>query len=244
MRRDLDHLRCSRSSSSPSSSASPTRSSITGVAQVVFPGKANGSQIERDGKVVGSQADSRQDFQGGEAARYFQPRPSRHELRPARRHVLHQPRAQQQGRAATRSSASLAAYLALERRYDPGLTRGGVPVDAVTTSASGVDPHISAGQRRGSRRTAIAAVRRLPLAPRRRADRRQHRRPLPRPARRARRQRPRAQPRPRPRTATAIRSPIADARAPAPLFSTARSCARRCSTRCASSTRACRSATR
>ncbi len=35
------------------------------------------------------------------------------------------------------------AYLALERPYDPGLTRRDIPVDAMTTSASGVDPHIS-----------------------------------------------------------------------------------------------------
>ena len=38
---------------------------------------------------------------------------------------------------------ALAAYLALERPYNPGLTAAKVPVDAVTTSASGVDPHIS-----------------------------------------------------------------------------------------------------
>ena len=38
---------------------------------------------------------------------------------------------------------NLALYLETERPYDPGLTREDVPVDAVTTSASGVDPHIS-----------------------------------------------------------------------------------------------------
>ena len=51
------------------------------------------------------------------------------------------------GRTRSRRKAfyrdQLAAYLALERPYDPGLTRRAVPVDAVTTSASGVDPHIS-----------------------------------------------------------------------------------------------------
>ena len=37
----------------------------------------------------------------------------------------------------------LQAYLKLEGRYDPGLTAADVPVDAVSTSASGVDPQIS-----------------------------------------------------------------------------------------------------
>ncbi len=42
---------------------------------------------------------------------------------------------------------NLAAYLELEKPYDHGLTKADVPVDAVTQSASGVDPHISRGQR-------------------------------------------------------------------------------------------------
>jgi K+-transporting ATPase ATPase C chain len=35
------------------------------------------------------------------------------------------------------------AILELERPYNPGLQIGDIPVDAVTTSASGIDPHIS-----------------------------------------------------------------------------------------------------
>jgi potassium-transporting ATPase KdpC subunit len=38
---------------------------------------------------------------------------------------------------------NLAAYVARERRYTPGLKGSQVPPDAVTTSASGVDPDIS-----------------------------------------------------------------------------------------------------
>src|SRR5690349_5951349 len=57
----------------------------------------------------------------------------------------------------------LAAYMALEGRFDPGLTKADVPVDAVTTSASGVDPHISKANA-AIQAHRIAAVRHLPLA--------------------------------------------------------------------------------
>jgi K+-transporting ATPase ATPase C chain len=56
---------------------------------------------------------------------------------------------------------NLAAYLALEGRFDRGLTAGDVPIDAVTQSASGVDPHISEANARIQAHR-IAAVRRLP----------------------------------------------------------------------------------
>jgi K+-transporting ATPase ATPase C chain len=59
--------------------------------------------------------------------------------------------------------ANLDAYLALERRYTPTLTAAGVPVDAVTTSASGVDPQISVDNAR-IQANRIAAVRHAPLA--------------------------------------------------------------------------------
>ena len=52
--------------------------------------------------------------------------------------------------------------MALESRYDPGLTKAKVPVDAVTTSASGVDPHISKANA-DIQAHRIAAVRHLPL---------------------------------------------------------------------------------
>ena len=111
----------------------------TGVAQLVFPGASNGSKVEVDGKVVGSELIG-QDFKG--LPRYFQSRPSATEysadvtyfnnLGPNSRELSELLRANNSH-----------AYLKRERPYDPGLTAEEVPVDAVTTSASGVDPHIS-----------------------------------------------------------------------------------------------------
>ena len=56
----------------------------------------------------------------------------------------------------------LHAYLKLERPYDRGLTAADVPVDAVSTSASGVDPHISEANARIQAHR-VAEVRHLPL---------------------------------------------------------------------------------
>ena len=54
------------------------------------------------------------------------------------------------------------AYLALERPYDPGLTRRDIPVDAITSSASGVDPQISQANARIQAHR-ISKVRGIPL---------------------------------------------------------------------------------
>ena len=59
--------------------------------------------------------------------------------------------------------ANLQAYLRLEGRFNPGLKAAQVPVDAVTSSASGVDPQISVANADIQARR-VAAVRRLPLA--------------------------------------------------------------------------------
>jgi K+-transporting ATPase ATPase C chain len=110
----------------------------TGVAQVLFPGKADGSRIERDGRVVGSSLIG-QDFKGDR--RYFQSRPSVTDYNPAGTYFNNLGPNQKDLRDMFRDN--VAAYLARERPFDPGLTAEDVPVDAVTTSASGVDPHIS-----------------------------------------------------------------------------------------------------
>jgi K+-transporting ATPase ATPase C chain len=112
---------------------------FTGFAQVVFPNRSDGSLIERDGTVVGSRL-SAQEFTKPE---YFHPRPSATDplynaagttfanLGPTNPDLA----------AAVKERAD--AILALEGPYTDGLTIGDIPVDAVTTSASGIDPHIS-----------------------------------------------------------------------------------------------------
>lgn len=106
----------------------------TGVAQVLFPGKADGSRVERDGATVGSRLIA-QDFSGERG--YFQSRPSATEYNGA-------------GTAFTNlgpNSRELRDMLAENRaayerreRLRPGEQ---MPVDAVTNSGSSVDPHIS-----------------------------------------------------------------------------------------------------
>ncbi len=58
---------------------------------------------------------------------------------------------------------NLKGYLELERPYDPGLTSARVPVDAVNTSASNLDPDISQANARIQAHR-IASVRHLSLA--------------------------------------------------------------------------------
>lgn len=106
---------------------------VTGAAQLAFPAQANGSLVRNtEGQVVGS-ALIGQPFAG---ARYLHPRPS----------------AAGDGYDASASSGSnlgpLNPDLAERVRTDADAIRAGsgatvIPADAVTTSASGLDPHIS-----------------------------------------------------------------------------------------------------
>jgi K+-transporting ATPase ATPase C chain len=132
---------------------------VTGVAQVAFPGKANGSKIERHGKLVGSRLLA-QDFRGDR--RYFQPRPSTAtNYNPAATAFTNLGPDSKAARDTFK--ANLQGYLRLEHPYDRSLSARRVPVDAVTSSSSGVDPHISDANA-SVQAHRIAAVRRLPLA--------------------------------------------------------------------------------
>jgi K+-transporting ATPase ATPase C chain len=135
---------------------------MTGISQVAFPNKANGSQVEVDGKVVGSRLIAKPfTLRGGKPnPRYFQPRPSQTGYSATGTFFSNRGPNSAVGRFFFRDA--LASYLDLERRYDPGLTAAKVPVDAVTTSGSGVDPHISKANAHIQAHR-IAAVRHMPL---------------------------------------------------------------------------------
>jgi potassium-transporting ATPase KdpC subunit len=111
---------------------------ITGVSQVVFPGRADGSQIKKDGRVVGSRLIG-QDFSRDQSL--FQSRPSPTDDNPAGTAFSNLGPNSKDLRDAIVKNAD--AYLKRERPYNPGLTRAGIPADAVQTSGSGVDPQIS-----------------------------------------------------------------------------------------------------
>jgi potassium-transporting ATPase KdpC subunit len=141
---------------------------VTGVAQLAFKDKADGSIIERNGKKVGSSLIGQAfvDEDGNPIRRYFQSRPS----------------------------AAVGADGKAEAGYDPTLSSGSnlgptnpellrevrkrvdayrelndlgpdarVPVDAVTASASGLDPHISVANARLQAKR-VASERDVPVA--------------------------------------------------------------------------------
>jgi potassium-transporting ATPase KdpC subunit len=135
---------------------------VTGVSQLLFHHAANGSQIVVNGRVVGSELIGQPALQGKKPdPRYFQPRPSATGYSPSA--TFFSNRGPNQIEARKFYSAQLAAYLNRERPYDQSLTAAAVPVDAVTTSASGVDPHISPANA-AIQAHRVAAVRHLPIA--------------------------------------------------------------------------------
>ncbi len=106
---------------------------VTGIAQVAFHDKANGSLVEVDGKKVGSSRIA-QEFTGAE---YFHPRPSA---------VAYDPR---DSGGANLGPTNPDLLSAIEKNAEAYRTENrlpadyDVPVDAVTGSASGLDPQIS-----------------------------------------------------------------------------------------------------
>lgn len=108
---------------------------MTGIAQVLFPHQSNGSLIRVGDKIIGSELIG----QGFTKPEYFQPRPSA---------------AGTNGYDATASAGSqfgptnqklvdrVKGSVEQFRKDNPDF-RGPIPADLVTTSASGLDPHLS-----------------------------------------------------------------------------------------------------
>src|ERR1700722_8721694 len=160
---------------------------ITGVSQVAFPGDANGQQIHLDGKLVGSKIigqsfaspvigkNGKPEEKEGELVtepdpRYFQSRPSATEdgadNAAASTFSNHGPNSVKTKEA---DEENIKAYQELninpttKKEYDPGLTVSRIPVDAVNSSASGLDPEISPANA-WIQAYRVASVRRLSLA--------------------------------------------------------------------------------
>jgi K+-transporting ATPase ATPase C chain len=123
---------------------------ITGIAQLAFPKRADGSLIVKDGQVIGSVLVGQQ-FTRPE---YFHPRPSE---------AGNGYEADKSGGSNLAPSSRLLAQTIVERtnllRAEIGERR--IPISAVTASGSGLDPHISP-QTAFAQASRIARARNMP----------------------------------------------------------------------------------
>jgi K+-transporting ATPase ATPase C chain len=154
---------------------------ITGVSRVAFPGNANGQQIHVHGRLVGSKIigqsfarpvigkngkpeEKEEELVTAPDSRYFQSRPSATEGGAYNAAASTFSNRGPNDKATEEADAeNLKAYLELNKPYAPALTAARVPVDAVNTSASNLDPEISPANA-WIQAHRIAAVRRLSLA--------------------------------------------------------------------------------
>jgi potassium-transporting ATPase KdpC subunit len=134
---------------------------ITGVSQVAFPGNANGQLIHLNGKLVGSKIigqsfstpvigkngkpeEKEEELVTEADPRYFQSRPSATEGGAYNAAASTFSNRGPNDKATEEADAeNIKAYLELNKPYDPTLTVAKIPVDAVNTSASNLDPEIS-----------------------------------------------------------------------------------------------------
>jgi K+-transporting ATPase ATPase C chain len=113
---------------------------ITGLAQAIFPGAANGSLIMKDGKVIGSSLIG----QSFSSERYFQGRPSATSIAdPAdATRTIDAPYNAASSTGSNLGPSSKALKAAITERA-AAYSGGPVPADLVTASGSGLDPHLS-----------------------------------------------------------------------------------------------------
>ncbi len=112
---------------------------MTAFAQVAFSHQANGSLVKVNGKVVGSSLAA----QGFTGKQYFHERPSATSPAYNAGGTTFANLGPTNPDLAKNVKAAAEAILKLEGPYNPGLRIGNIPVDAVTTSGSGIDPDIS-----------------------------------------------------------------------------------------------------
>jgi K+-transporting ATPase ATPase C chain len=134
---------------------------ITGVSLLAFPGNANGQKVYVNGKLVGSKIigqsfkspvidkNGKPEEKEGELVtepdpKYFQSRPSATEGGAYNAAASTFSNRGPNDKATEEADAeSIKEYLELNKPYDPGLTAARIPVDAVNTSGSNLDPEIS-----------------------------------------------------------------------------------------------------
>jgi potassium-transporting ATPase KdpC subunit len=134
---------------------------ITGISQVAFPGNANGQKVYVKGKLVGSkiigqsfkvavlEKNGKPKEEEGELVteadpRYFQSRPSATEGGAYNAAAsTFSNRGPNDKATKEADEENIKEYLELNKPYDPGLSVAQIPVDAVNTSASNLDPEIS-----------------------------------------------------------------------------------------------------
>ncbi len=154
---------------------------ITGISQLAFPGNANGQKVYVNGKLVGSRIigqsferpvigtngrpeEKEQKVVTEPDASYFQSRPSATEGGAYNAAASTFSNRGPNGRNTEQADAEyVKSYVALNKPYDPALTVAQVPVDAVSTSGSNLDPQISPANARIQTHR-VAGVRHLPLA--------------------------------------------------------------------------------
>lgn len=132
---------------------------FTGFAQVAFSSQADGGLVKMNGKVVGSRLAA----QAFSKPQYFHERPSGTSPPYNAGGTTFANLGPTNPDLAKAIKQRATAILKLEGPYNSGLTIHDIPVDAVTTSASGIDPDISPAYAQLQARR-VAAVRHLPLA--------------------------------------------------------------------------------